>query len=400
MKRALRICVVGAGLAGLRFAGLAASQSHAVTVLEAAASQWRQMGMVMSVRGRAQLGDVEGQQLLVGRMLHSLHTDTDTLLPWTPNASDVLWAVSRHKCIEKLFNQLPPSVTMLEGFRVSDVVVQSSSSPAVAYVRAERLSQKERVDLGPFDLVVGCDGRYSRVRERLLKCRVEQIAHRWGGARVPLPHLRRDCVHVFPLRNASGFLHALAPDTESNEFVCTLVLHEAQWKVEAFAEIAEILRIPASLVPSTISSAAALTCVYPDAFHHDSGCAVLLGDAAHATVPFAGQGMNVALEDAQVLSNLIASEPSVKQAVEKFSALRIPEMDAMHKLGLHQYSLLGAASPEHLKRMSYQLQMSKFFPSIYPPSLYAMINLETKKTFTEAWQAVQKQNVWWKYGRL
>ena len=54
------------------------------------------------------------------------------------------------------------------------------------------------------------------------------------------------------------------------------------------------------------------------------GRVLLIGDAAHASTPFMGQGGAMAVQDAVVLGRLLGAEASVESALERFSALRIP----------------------------------------------------------------------------
>jgi 2-polyprenyl-6-methoxyphenol hydroxylase-like FAD-dependent oxidoreductase len=61
------------------------------------------------------------------------------------------------------------------------------------------------------------------------------------------------------------------------------------------------------------------------------GNIVLLGDAAHATTPNMGQGACMAIEDAAILANTIASNPSVEMAFLAFERKRIPRTTAIVK---------------------------------------------------------------------
>ena len=80
-----------------------------------------------------------------------------------------------------------------------------------------------------------------------------------------------------------------------------------------------------------------LATLYLDRWHVD-GRAVLLGDAAHAVVPFHGQGMNAGFEDAGELATLLAAQPDNPAAVfATFEARRKPNADAIAAMSLANY---------------------------------------------------------------
>jgi kynurenine 3-monooxygenase len=129
-----------------------------------------------------------------------------------------------------------------------------------------------------------------------------------------------------------------------------------------------------------------LSLVYSPSYHQKSGAQkiVLIGDAAHATVPFAGQGMNVAFEDAALISDFVNSN----RELAEFSSLRVDEMTAMHRLGMLAYANLCHPIPK------WRMQMSSV------PSLYSLINFENALSFQQALQVVEDQNKWYKIGRI
>merc|ERR1712142_158880 len=61
------------------------------------------------------------------------------------------------------------------------------------------------------------------------------------------------------------------------------------------------------------------------------------GDAAHAMVPFYGQGMNCGMEDCIVLNDCLDSESSFEQALDKYSSFRNPDAEAMCDLAMYNY---------------------------------------------------------------
>ena len=66
---------------------------------------------------------------------------------------------------------------------------------------------------------------------------------------------------------------------------------------------------------------------------------LLLGDAAHAIVPFHGQGMNAAFEDCAVLDGLIPAErPDFQKVFAAFETARRPNTAAIAQMALENYT--------------------------------------------------------------
>src|SRR5690606_8614515 len=70
---------------------------------------------------------------------------------------------------------------------------------------------------------------------------------------------------------------------------------------------------------------------------HQGGDAVLLGDAAHAMVPFHGQGMNCAFEDCTALARHVSAAPDLAAAFAAFEAERLPNALAIQAMALENY---------------------------------------------------------------
>jgi kynurenine 3-monooxygenase len=79
-----------------------------------------------------------------------------------------------------------------------------------------------------------------------------------------------------------------------------------------------------------------LATLYLDRWHLD-GRAVLIGDAAHAMVPFHGQGMNCAFEDCVALANHLGGQDSLEDAFAAFEAQRKPDAEAIQQMALENY---------------------------------------------------------------
>src|SRR5690606_9825934 len=94
---------------------------------------------------------------------------------------------------------------------------------------------------------------------------------------------------------------------------------------------------------------------------------VLLGDAAHAIVPFHGQGLNCGLEDCRILDALLADgEP---EPFRRFSQVRRPDADAIAEMSLDNYAEMrdAVADPRHRVQRRLELMLERRHPGRFIP---------------------------------
>lgn len=204
------------------------------------------------------------------------------------------------------------------------------------------------------DLIVGCDGAYSAVRQSLLKDRTVDFSQTYisswylelhmpprNGTFAMLPnHL-----HIWPRGN---FMLIALPNQDFS-FTCTLFMPQ---------EIFEKIKTPDDVIAffekyfadsiDLIGKQHLLDCYFatkPSPLvsvkcspHHGNKC-ILLGDAAHAMVPFYGQGMNCGFEDVVVFFEQLDKYGFVnlKQVLESYSALRVPDAHSICDLAQRNY---------------------------------------------------------------
>jgi kynurenine 3-monooxygenase len=106
------------------------------------------------------------------------------------------------------------------------------------------------------------------------------------------------------------------------------------------------------------------------------GAAVLLGDAAHAIVPFFGQGANAAFEDCVALAAALERHPEDRAlAFREYEAERRPNADAIADLALANFHEMRdhVASPLFRFEKRAEVLLHRLFPRWYLP-LYTMIS--------------------------
>ena len=256
--------------------------------------------------------------------------------------SDLCRAMARE--LERTHNE---NVRIHYGAKVSSVDLENM-----------QLSDADGTMHGPFDLIVGCDGVQSAVRQAMANrwsewfdCSVEPLAGELKVAEGPMPSAL-DASAVALLVPASGSITAFVEPTGNNT-ACVLLAGRnasdpllsstdpqlvAREIVERFPKLAGWEQVAApQLIRQTPSRASKVTC---NTYHGTR--VALVGDAAHATGGVSGQGVNSALVDSQVLADCLIAARSqhpdqpttdiVSSALLQYSVRQVPEGKALYDL--------------------------------------------------------------------
>ena len=102
-----------------------------------------------------------------------------------------------------------------------------------------------------------------------------------------------------------------------------------------------------------------------------------IGDAAHATVPFYGQGMNASFEDCFILSEIITSHATLdwEEIFEEFYLARKKDADAILDLSLNNYRVMRSDVLDNIyvKKQNLSFMLNNDFPDYFIP-LYTMVS--------------------------
>ncbi len=120
-------------------------------------------------------------------------------------------------------------------------------------------------------------------------------------------------------------------------------------------------------------------------FAKDGARAVVIGgDAAHAIVPFYGQGMNAGFEDVRVLAQCLSGGGALSEALDAYQNLRKPNADAIADMALANFIEMRdkVASPE----FRYRKRIEQALHSAFPEKVHPQYNLVSFSTvpYTEA----------------
>ena len=192
----------------------------------------------------------------------------------------------------------------------------------------------------------------------------------------------KNALHIWP----RGRFMMIALANEDGSFTCTLFMpHEnhkyAFDKLKSKADVDEFFKevFPDfyEMMPSVgeawedhpLASLAIIRC-HP----WTQGKVALMGDSAHATVPFYGQGMNSGFEDCTVLNDLMLKHNEDWDAVFKeYNLTRKPDGDALQDLSLDNYFEMRdyVADEQFLLRKKIEAKYTKLYPKKVAPVIFS-----------------------------
>lgn len=405
------IAVVGAGPAGSLLSIYLARQGHDVTVFESRPDlrttdidAGRSINLALATRGIVPLVDIGAigrvDEITIpmrGRMVHAEDDATPALQPYGSQPHEVIHSVSRTDLNAILLDAAEATgrVHIEFGRRLEQVDFDSST---LAFHDGST---------EPFGVVFGCDGAGSPVREAIeaagsCSARTDWLDHDYkeltlrpdasGGHR-----LDPNALHIWP----RGELMLIALANPEGDFTVTLFAPKAVFArltdpaaVDAFfaAEFPDF----AAMVPDLADQFAGnptgtLGTLYADGWSHGDQ-AIVLGDAAHAIVPFHGQGMNAAMESARALAAHLAETPDdVTDAFRRYERSRKPDTDAIARMALDNYVEMraGVVDPDYVARRALALELERRHPTHLSPR-YNMVMFSTMP-YAEAQRRAARQ---------
>ncbi|HET7561200.1 MAG TPA: NAD(P)/FAD-dependent oxidoreductase [Rhodanobacteraceae bacterium] len=396
--------VIGAGLVGSLLATLLAQRGFEVEVFERRPDPrvhgflgGRSINLALAERGlnalrQAGLADsvLQHAVMMRGRMVHPLDGEVN-LQRYGLDDSEVIRSVSRGGLNILLLDAAEQAGARLHfdaGLSGADF-----GNGSITLTAADGATHTHAAGL-----LLGCDGAGSALRMAMqhsinLGERIESLGHGYKELEIPSPGQARfalepNALHIWPRGN---YMCIALPNTEAN-FTVTLFLPSAG-SHPSFATLPDVAAARAffedqfadalALMPTFDEDWAAhpvgqLATLYLDRWHL-GGSAVLLGDAAHAVVPFHGQGMNAGFEDAVELAGLLTAQPDDAAAVfAEFESRRKPNADAIAAMSLANYIEMrdGVADPRYLLKRELAAALTARIPTHFR-SHYRMVSFTT-----------------------
>jgi kynurenine 3-monooxygenase len=392
--------IVGAGPTGALLALLLQRRGHTVELYESRTdprlspgTSGRSINLALADRGihALQLAgvfqDVAAALLpMRGRLIHDLVGGT-SLQPYGQRPNEVIFSVSRHRLNQALLEVAArrPGVTVHFEHRFE----AADFDEGVALLRDLR---HDRLISVPMEPLLAADGAASSLRRRMhslnmIEAQEIDLEHGYKELSIPADAAGRytmaaDALHIWP--RGSQMLIAL-PNADGS-FTATLFLaKQGEISFQSLTREADIERFLSrnfpdarALMPNCIAEfqehpVGFLGTVEAHPWSH-AGMAALIGDSAHAMVPFHGQGMNCCFEDCVEFDACVGRHSSWDSAFAEFGALRKPNTDAIAAMALDNYLEMRerVADPKFQLQQTLALELERRFPSRFIPR-YSMV---------------------------
>jgi kynurenine 3-monooxygenase len=394
-----RVRIAGGGPTGALLAILLHARGYQIDLFEgrsdprlSQAQSGRSINLALADRGihalrTAGVFEHLGAALLPmrGRCIHL--DDGTTFQPYGQRPNEVIYSISRLKLNQGLID----IAAGLAGVRLHfehrlDAVDFDAGTASIHGVREGRSIEV------PMRPLLACDGAGSLMRRRMHEAHridAQELDLEHGYKELSVPAVRNgdgafaiDALHIWP----RGNFMLIALPNDDGSFTATLFLPKrGEPSFESLHGTNVIEHFLSSNFPDAY--AAMPDCVAEFEAHpvgslgsvsadpwHATGRALLIGDAAHAIVPFHGQGMNCCFEDCIELDRCVAKHSSWQAAFSEFGAARKPNTDAITAMALENYLEMRAhvADPKFRLQQALSLELERRFPRRFIPR-YSMV---------------------------
>jgi kynurenine 3-monooxygenase len=437
------VAIIGAGLAGSLLAIYLARRGMAVDVYEARGDMrkeqvaaGRSINLALSDRGIAALREVGMDEYMLaeavpmyGRMIHSPSGETK-LLPYSGRKGEYINSISRGGLNIALINEAEKHENVR--FRFNQRCVDFDCETGTAKFSSGTIVTA--------DTVIATDGAGSAIRHAMMHGGVDRFdfSQSWlehGYKELHIPPLERrqlagedrspfalepNALHIWPRHK---FMMIALPNFDGS-FTCTLFLAHKGGNPSGSEGVPfrkgnsrELDTLPTGRVSASfdqltddaavlgffnrefLDAVPLMPTLVEDFFHNPTGnlgtikCfpwnargkALLLGDSAHALVPFYGQGMNCAFEDVRVLDSLIGEIGADWEAVfTEFGRLRKPNTDAIAEMAEENFYEMrdATADPVFQRKRELETKLEQAYPDYF--SKYSMVTFREDLPYSVA----------------
>jgi kynurenine 3-monooxygenase len=395
-----RFVLIGSGLAGGLLAAYLGRRGHAVDLYERRADPregnlvgGRSINLAISTRGIHALEQIGIAQEALrhaipmhGRMIH----DKSGVLHFAP------YDVDPKKCINSIGRaalnttvieaaQHYPNVRVHFNHKCTDVDLDTPGA---------HLETLDGNVIARGDAVIGVDGAFSAVRKSMqqgianFQYDESYLAHGYKELTIPPGpdgswRMEKNALHIWPRKS---FMMIALPNPDGS-FTCTLF-----WEFEGPRSFAttntddDVRRFfeqefpdAVSLMPTLVEdfrvnpTGSLVTIRCAPWYYGEKIC--LLGDAAHAVVPFYGQGMNAAFEDCVVLDECLQDFPQDRErGFAEYFHRRKQNVDALADLAIGNFIEMRDKTASKIFRAKKKLDhaLEAALPESYLP-LYTMV---------------------------
>src|ERR1700722_18258987 len=321
-----------------------------------------------------------------GRMMHSAASDL-TFQPYGKDDGEVIYSISRAEL----------NVALMRAAEAHGVKINFQQSCTGMDLKSAHLSlhdeqtgEEKTLDAG---VVIGCDGSASAIRGEMLRMHRFNFSQQYlnyGYKELTIPAaqdgeqvLERNALHIWP---RDSYMLIALPNVDGT-FACILFLpfegpdsfarFQGPPQVRAFfqSRFPDAARLMPELAENFFANPTGSMVTIKCSPWHVDGRVLLLGDAAHAIVPFFGQGINCGFEDCTTLLALLDRHGADWHRVFlEFEQARKVNTDAIADLAVENFVEMRdrVADPAFLFRKKVELALEAKYPRVFVPK-YSMV---------------------------
>lgn len=394
------ITLIGAGLNGPLLGLELAKRGFRVEIYErrpdmrrVRMSAGRSINLALSARGIHALTQAnlwkEMQKIIIpmrGRMMHSTASEI-TFQPYGRNESDVINSISRAELNIAVMNAAEEQGVKIHfQKRCTGIDLKTNT----VNMHDEKSGEEQSVSVS---VVIGCDGSASAIRGEMLKRSRFNFSQQhldYGYKELTIPArpggkhaLEINALHIWPRGN---YMLIALPNIDGT-FACILFLPfdgddsfeqlTTRTAVDEFfrSKFPDAVPLMPDLADNFFANPVGSMMTIKCSPWHVEGRALLLGDAAHAIVPFFGQGINCGFEDCTVLLQLLDQQGADWNKVfSQFELMRKENTDAIADLAIENFVEMRDRVGDHgfLFRKKVELALQGRYPQRFVPK-YSMV---------------------------
>lgn len=396
------IAIVGSGLVGSLLAIFLKRKGHSVTIFDRRPDirtvefSGRSINLAMSNRGWNALQKVglesEVKKIAIPLYQRAMHVnDKPIYFQKYGKKGEAIWSIGRGVLNRKMID-----LAENEGveFRFNEKVWDVDLPEAKLYTGESEKGDWEEYG---YDLIFGCDGAFSRIRHKMQRRSRFDYSQDFidvGYKELTIPPdgngkhvLDKNSFHIWP---RGKFMLIALPNLDGS-FTCTLFMpFEGEVSFEKITDKKDAIQFFEEYFPNVGKQIENLT---EDFFKNPTSAMVtmkcypwtywnkvaLVGDSAHAIVPFYGQGMNAGFEDISVLDDLMDEHGNDWDSIfSSYQKQRKPNADAIAELSYRNFIEMSSKTADPMFLL--QKKIEKHFAAKHPDK---WIPVYSRVTFSE-----------------